>query len=198
MIITIARQCGCGGHEVAKILACNLNMELFDRKRLMEEAKQLGEAEENSNFFNERPINSLLYGIAMSFGNEKPMEKSLKLVKAITENHDAIIIGRCANIIYKGEKDVVSVYLFADDEFRVKNLMKRDGISEKEARNNIKEVDEKRMAFHKYCTDTVWGDAKEYNLCIDTGKIGMENTAKLIMDYIKCYHCKTDEGTNSR
>ena len=48
----------------------------------------------------------------------------------------------------------------------------------------IKEVDEKRTSFHKYCTDTVWGDAKEYQLCLDTGKIGFEKTAELIMNYI--------------
>lgn len=117
MIITIARQCGCGGHEVARILANKLGMELFDKKKLLEEAKQLGQAEEHSNFFNEIPINSLLYGIAMGFGNTKPMDRSLKLVKAITENKDAIIIGRCANIIYKDSKDVTSVYLL-----RIKNL----------------------------------------------------------------------------
>ena len=164
MIITIARQCGCGGHEVARILANKLGMELFDKKKLLEEAKQLGQAEEHSNFFNEVPINSLLYGIAMGFGNTKPMDRSLKLVKAITENKDAIIIGRCANIIYKDSKDVTSVYLFADKEFRIKYLMERDGISEKEAEKYIKEVDEKRTSFHKYCTDTVWGDANEKNI----------------------------------
>lgn len=184
MIITIARQCGCGGHEVARILANKLGMELFDKKKLLEEAKQLGQAEEHSNFFNEVPINSLLYGIAMGFGNTKPMDRSLKLVKAITENKDAIIIGRCANIIYKDSKDVTSVYLFADKEFRIKHLMERDGISEKEAEKYIKEVDEKRTSFHKYCTDTVWGDAKEYQLCLDTGKIGFEKTAEFIMNYI--------------
>ena len=48
----------------------------------------------------------------------------------------------------------------------------------------IKEVDEKRTSFHKYCTDTVWGDAKEYQICLDTGKIGFEKTAELIMNYI--------------
>ena len=93
-------------------------------------------------------------------------------------------IGRCANIIYKDSKDVTSVYLFADKEFRIKHIMERDGISEKEAEKYIKEVDEKRTSFHKYCTDTVWGDAKEYQLCLDTGKIGFEKTAELIMNYI--------------
>ena len=185
MIITIARQCGCGGHEVARILANKLGMELFDKKKLLEEAKQLGQAEEHSNFFNEVPINSLLYGIAMGFGNTKPMDRSLKLVKAITENKDAIIIGRCANIIYKDSKDVTSVYTFlTDKEFRIKHLWKETEFQKKRTEKYIKEVDEKRTSFHKYCTDTVWGDAKEYQLCLDTGKIGFEKTAEFIMNYI--------------
>ncbi|MFQ9213771.1 MAG: AAA family ATPase [Eubacterium ventriosum] len=182
MIITIARQCGCGGHEVARILANKLGMELFDKKKLLEEAKQLGQAEEHSNFFNEVPINSLLYGIAMGFGNTKPMDKSLNLLRLLPKQRRQLL--EDANIIYKDSKDVTSVYLFADKEFRIKHIMERDGISEKEAEKYIKEVDEKRTSFHKYCTDTVWGDAKEYQLCLDTGKIGFEKTAELIMNYI--------------
>ena len=79
MIITIARQCGSGGHEVAQILADKLGLELFDKNRLLEEARKLGKEDEFSDFFNERPVNSLLYGIAMSFGNEKPMSRHLIL-----------------------------------------------------------------------------------------------------------------------
>ena len=49
---------------------------------------------------------------------------------------------------------------------------------------NIKEVDEKRASFHKYCTDAVWGDARDYNLSIDTSVIGIEKTAEIILKYI--------------
>ena len=67
MIITIARQCGSGGHKVAQILADKLGLELFDKKRLLEEARKLDKEDEFNDFFNERPVNSLLYGIEMSW-----------------------------------------------------------------------------------------------------------------------------------
>ena len=69
-------------------------------------------------------------------------------------------------------------------KIRYVTLLAASAGSEKEAEKYIKEVDEKRTSFHKYCTDTVWGDAKEYQLCLDTGKIGFEKTAELIMNYI--------------
>ena len=61
MIITIARQCGSGGHEIGKELASRLGLELYDRKKLEEEAKKLGKLDENKEFFQEKAVNSLLY-----------------------------------------------------------------------------------------------------------------------------------------
>ena len=76
MIITIARQCGSGGHEIGKELASRLGLELYDRKRLEEEARKIGKFDENKDFFREKAVNSLLYSIAVSDGEANPMEKS--------------------------------------------------------------------------------------------------------------------------
>ena len=67
MIITIARQCGSGGHEIGRELASRLGMELYDRKKLEEEARKLGKYDENKEFFQEKAVNSLLYSIAVSY-----------------------------------------------------------------------------------------------------------------------------------
>ena len=79
MIITIARQCGSGGHEIGKELASRLGLELYDRKKLEEEAKKLGKLDENKEFFQEKAVNSLLYSIAVSYGESNPMENLLNL-----------------------------------------------------------------------------------------------------------------------
>ena len=184
MIITIARQCGSGGHEVAQILANKLGLELFDKNRLLEEARKLGKEDEFSDFFNERPVNSLLYGIAMSFGNEKPMSKALDFIKEVTKDKNAVIIGRCANIIYKDNPEVMKVFLHGNEAWRVDYVAERDSVSRREALKNIKEVVEKRASFHKYCTDAVWGDARDYNLSIDTATIGIEKAAEIILSYM--------------
>jgi len=171
MKITIARQCGSGGHEVAEALAEKLHLEIFDKKRFVEEAKKRNVYDENANFLNERPIDSFLYSIAMSYGATNP--------------RDRFIIGRCANHIYRDDKDCVSVYLHADRAVRCERIQKRDQISEREALKMIQEVDEKRAAFQEQCTSTKWGDGNEYDLCINTGIIGIEYAVEMILEYIR-------------
>mgnify|MGYP000881607438 FL=1 len=184
MIITIARQCGSGGHEIGKELASRLGLELYDRKKLEEEAKKLGKLDENKEFFQEKAVTSLLYSIAVSYGESNPMEKSFELIRELTQQKPAVIIGRCSGAIYANDPEATTVFLHADKDCRIKRVMERDGINEKKAAKLIKEVDEKRASFHKYCTDAVWGDARDYNLSIDTATIGIEKAAEIILSYM--------------
>lgn len=185
MIITIDRQCGCGGHRIGQILAQKLGLELYDKKKLMEEAKKLGKFDENRDFFDEKSVNSLLFSIAMNYGDKNPMENSFELVRKLTKGKSFVMIGRCSNIIYKDEVDVTTVFLHGDMEHRIKRIMERDGVSEKTARHSIKETDKKRETFHKSCTEIPWTDSTQYELCLDTGILGIERSAEIIMDYIR-------------
>ena len=184
MIITIARQCGSGGHEIGKELASRLGLELYDRKKLEEEAKKLGKLDENKEFFQEKAVNSLLYSIALSYGESNPMEKSFELIRELTQQKPAVIIGRCSGAIYANDSEATTVFLHADKDCRIKRVMKRDGIDEKKAAKLIKEVDEKRASFHKFCTGKEWGDAGQYQLSIDTGKLDISDVADMIINYI--------------
>ena len=184
MIITIARQCGSGGHEIGKELASRLGLELYDRKKLEEEAKKLGKLDENKEFFQEKAVNSLLYSIAVSYGASNPMERSFELIRELTQQKSAVIIGRCSGAIYANDPDATTIFLHADKDCRIKRVMKRDGIDEKKAAKLIKEVDEKRASFHKFCTGKEWGDAGQYQLSIDTGKLDISDAANMIINYI--------------
>lgn len=184
MIITIARQCGSGGHEIGKELASRLGLELYDRKKLEEEAKKLGKLDENKEFFQEKAVNSLLYSIAVSYGASNPMERSFELIRELTQQKSAVIIGRCSGAIYANDPDATTIFLHADKDCRIKRVMKRDGIDEKKAAKLLKEVDEKRASFHKFCTGKEWGDAGQYQLSIDTGKLDISDVADMIINYI--------------
>ena len=184
MIITIARQCGSGGHEIGKELTSRLGLELYDRKNLEEEAKKLGKLDENKEFFQEKAVNSLLYSIAVSYGASNPMERSFELIRELTQQKSAVIIGRCSGAIYANDPDATTIFLHADKDCRIKRVMKRDGIDEKKAAKLIKEVDEKRASFHKFCTGKEWGDAGQYQLSIDTGKLDISDAADMIINYI--------------
>ena len=184
MIITIARQCGSGGHEIGKELASRLGLELYDRKKLEEEAKKLGKLDENKEFFQEKAVNSLLYSIAVSYGESNPMEKSFELIRELTQQKSAVIIGRCSGAIYANDPEATTVFLHADKDCRIKRVMERDGINEKKAAKLIKEVDEKRASFHKFCTGKEWEDPSQYQLSIDTGKLDISDAANMIINYI--------------
>ena len=184
MIITIARQCGSGGHEIGKELASRLGLELYDRKKLEEEAKKLGKLDENKEFFQEKAVNSLLYSIAVSYGESNPMEKSFELIRELTQQKSAVIIGRCSGAIYANDPEATTVFLHADKDCRIKRVMERDGINEKKAAKLIKEVDEKRASFHKFCTGKEWEDDSQYQLSIDTGKLDISDAENMIINYI--------------
>jgi len=184
MIITIARQCGSGGHEIGKELASRLGLELYDRKKLEEEAKKLGKLDENKEFFQEKAVNSLLYSIAVSYGESNPMEKSFELIRELTQQKSAVIIGRCSGAIYANDPEATTVFLHADKDCRIKRVMERDGINEKKAAKLIKEVDEKRASFHKFCTGKEWEAPSQYQLSIDTGKLDISDAANMIINYI--------------
>ena len=117
MKITIARQCASGGHQAAELLSEQLGLEIFDKKRFVEEAKKRNVYDENANFLNEKPIDSFLYSIAMSYGTRNPRDRYINFVREVTEQENCIIIGRCANHIYKDEKDCISVFLHVDKKW---------------------------------------------------------------------------------
>ena len=112
------------------------------------------------------------------------MEKSFELIRELTQQKSAVIIGRCSGAIYANDPEATTVFLHADKDCRIKRVMERDGINEKKAAKLIKEVDEKRASFHKFCTGKEWEDASQYQLSIDTGKLDISDTADMIINYI--------------
>ena len=110
--------------------------------------------------------------------------KSFELIRELTQQKSAVIIGRCSGAIYANDPEATTVFLHADKDCRIKRVMERDGINEKKAAKLIKEVDEKRASFHKFCTGKEWEDANQYQLSIDTGKLDISNAADMIINYI--------------
>ena len=141
--------------------------------------------DENKEFFQEKAVNSLLYSIAVSYGDSNPMERSFELVRELTKGKSAVIIGRCSGAVYEKDPEATTIFLHADRDCRIERIMKRDNISKKEATHTVKEVDEKRAEFQEQYTSKKWGDGKEYDLCIDTGKIGIDHAVEMILQYIR-------------
>lgn len=184
MIITIGREYGSGGHDVGEMLSGKLEIVLYDKENLAENAKRLGYYDEIKFFYEEKPADSLLYAIAKSDDNGKMREKPFRHIKEIMGEQSCVIIGRCGNFIFRDEEEHISVFIHADIDKRIKRIARNNNISEKEAKNLIVETDQKRAEFHNQYTSENWGDSRGYQLSIDSGMIGIEQTVDLICDYI--------------
>ena len=165
MIITIARQCGCGAANVGKLLSKHYGIPFYTRKNLLEMADKRGMLDEMESFFDERPVDELLFAIS-SFGENRRdlTEKPLHALAAMIGDEDCIIIGRCGNYIFRERKDLVSLFLKGGLDERVDAVQQEQHISFADAKDFVEHTDECREAYHKYYTELTWGNAQDYDL----------------------------------
>lgn len=188
MIITIARQCGCSALEVGKLLAAHYHIPFYTRKNLMQMAKDNGVLGKMHDFFEERPVDELIYAISAienEEGNAETNRHSMRLLADLIGERDCVIIGRCGNYIFRNRADLVSVFLKGNFEERVKTMARHDGMSQTEAEEFVRETDDSRVRYHKYYTGLTWGNADDYDICFDSLRLGTEKTARFIEKYIE-------------
>ena len=159
MIITISRQYGSGGSQVAKILAERMGVWCYDRDIGITGVMGMG--------------NIPIY-------NQMFLEQA-KIIRKLANYGSAVFLGRCADYILKDIKNCTSVYLYADREFR-KNRVKEIYGSNAE----IMDKEEKNRAdYYNYYTGNRWGDINNYDFAINTSKVSFEEAADLIYRFAK-------------
>lgn len=193
-VISIGRQFGCGAHEIATKLSERLEVPYYDKEIIKRAAKDSGFDENLFSFYDERPTSSFLYSVSTdgfaSLTNSGGMledqvfQYQFDTIRKVASEGSCIIVGRCADYILRENPNLLTVFLHADDDFRRERVVKRYGISEKNAMREIKSVDRKRARFHNFYCDEKWGNAAAYDLSIDVSRFGIDNTVDLISAYI--------------
>lgn len=197
-IITIGRQYGSGGHEIGATIAQDLGIKLYDKEMLRRAAKESGLCEELFEMHDEKPTNSFLYSLIMdtySLGyspstyadmpiNHKVFLAQFDAIKRIAEDGSCVMVGRCADYALEGHEDVVNVFIYADLEQRIRRVARMYDLTDAKAKDIIIKTDKKRASYYNYYTNKTWGDAKSYDLCLNSAKLGVGGTAKAIIDYV--------------
>ena len=191
MIITIARLCGCRALHVGECLARHYGIPLYTRQTLMSLAREKGVLSEMDDFFEERPVDELLYAIS-SNSPTKATDKPLKILLDLIGNEDCITIGRCGNYIFRNRDDLTSVFLKGNLVTRISNIQDEKNMSKTKAEDFVSDEDDCRIRYHKYYTGLTWGNACDYDLCLDSCKLGTEQTATMIEQYIDLTNKKTE------
>ena len=200
-IITIGREFGSGGHEIGAHLAEKLEIPLYDKEMLDRASKDSGIAEEILKAHDEKPTSSFLYSLVMdtySLGyktgsysdmpiNHKIFLAQFEAIKKIADEGPCILIGRCADYALENYSNVLSVFIHADTTKRAKRISRMYDMTESKAREMILRTDKKRGSYYNYYTNKKWGSAKDYNLCIDSGKLGLDNAAKIIINAVQVF-----------
>lgn len=191
MVISIGRQHGSGGREIARLLAQELGIKCYDKEIVDEAAKHSDFSRDLINAYDEKRMSAFMlhaggYGLNENFRlNMQVVSAQFDAIREIASKGDCIFVGRCADYILRDRRDLVSVFILGDMDERLKCLERRQGLDVAAARKKIKEVDKDRSSFYKYYSDQTWGDAQNYDLCINSSRLGVEGTVKVIMDYIK-------------
>lgn len=199
IVITIARQYGSGGKTVGEMLADRLGVHFYNKElaKLASEDSGINEAL----FVNvdERGKSGHLFGnIPHVYAGELiPPESSeftsadnlfnyqAKVIRRLAEEEACVIVGRCADFVLKDYDNVLSVFVHAPHDFCMEQAAKKHSMSTKELERFIQKTDKFRAEYYKYHTGREWTDARNYDLCLDSSKLGFERCVEEIIAYMK-------------
>ncbi len=191
-IITINRQFGSGGREVAKRLADTLGCAYYDKELLNIVAKEIGVSSELVDKLDETNISNINYTFSRSFMSysQLPIEdiniSERKLIQELAHKTKGIFVGRCANKILS-EHNPLKVYIYSSSmDFRIDRCFdKVPSDLQTKLREDIEKeilaIDSKRSAYYKNKTGDDWGNVENYNLCIDTSKVSIKKAVEIIV-----------------
>lgn len=199
LIVTIGRQYGSGGSEVGKKLAEALGVHCYDKDILRMNSTESGIKESYFHLADERAGNKLLYKIidslvpdrgAPSFGSDLVSADNLfrfqsEVIRKLAAEESCVFIGRCADYVLEGSEDLVRIFLYADLEARVARIREKKLYEEKDLVKNVKRIDKERRDYHRYYTGHSWEDVENYDLMLNTAKLGVDGTVEAIKDYIR-------------
>lgn len=200
-IITFAREFGSGGHEVAKKVSEICDFSFYDKELIALAAKESGLSENLFDGLDEKPTNSLLYSLVMGlqsgnssycrYGDMTSADSVFRIqsqvIREIAAKGSCVIVGRCADYVLREQPRLINVFVHADLDFRIERIMKKFDMKEKVAQDYIVKTDKKRSSFYNFYTNKMWGSVDNYDISIDTSKIGTDNAAKLIADYVNMF-----------
>ena len=193
-IITIGRQFGSAGREIGYKVAKDLGIKLYDKEMLDRAAKESGICQELFETHDEKPTSSFLYSLVMdtySLGytnsaymdmpiNHKVFLAQFDAIKKIADEGPCILVGRCADYALEEYDNVLSVFIHADLDARIRRIARIYDLTDAKAKEMIIKTDKKRASYYNYYSNKKWSSAESYDICLDSSILGIEGTAEAI------------------
>ncbi len=198
VVITIARQYGSGGRTVGEMLAKRLDIHYYDKELMKLASEDSGINESLFANTDEKLKNTNLFKIAHRVyhgelispesddfvSTQNLFNYQAKIIKELAEQESCVIVGRCADFILKDYDNVLSVFIHATHEYSMEQAAKKHSMPSKELERFILKTDKHRADYYKYYTGREWTDARNYDLCLDSSKLGYNRCVEEIISYM--------------
>ena len=186
-IITLGREYCTGGRYIAEDVAKALGIKLYDKELITMAAKNSGLSEEAVAASEKRHTHSLLYSL-YTMGNELPLGDQVfilqsRIIKQLAEEGPCVILGRCGDYVLRERPNVLRTFVYAPLETRIQFAKSRPDAKDMPDRlweTQLAKHDRARASYYNYYTENRWGEAKNYDLCLNA-TLGREACADLIV-----------------
>lgn len=194
--ICIGRQLGSGGRQIGHILAEQLGIAYYDKEILAIAAEEsgLGRGVFERNDERKGFLHTFLGAVQPFFGggdfyaNQLSEENLFTLqsgvIKKVASERSGIFIGRVADYILREHPHMVSVFISASTDDRARRIMETEKIDRKTALRRIEDGDTQRASYYNFYSAGTWGSADNYDLCINSSVLGIDETAQFIRNFI--------------
>ncbi len=182
-IITVSREHGSCGKQIGGILAERLGVPFYYKEVAAMAAEESGLHKEFISDINKNTP-SLMKELYLSNSVIRAaVQAQDKIVRKIADQGSCVIVGRAADYILRDYPDVIRIFIYAPEEYKVRQIMKAYGDSEEAARKNVQQRTASRSSYYRSITGKEWGDVHNYDFVIDSS-VGVEKSVDMIMDMI--------------
>ncbi|MCU6746646.1 MULTISPECIES: cytidylate kinase-like family protein [Lachnospiraceae] len=189
-IITIGRQYGSNGRSIAQKLSDKLGIHYYDKELIYLASQKNDISYEELLKVDEKRADPWRYPVEDDMQmnrrfryepmNDVLFETEKKVILELAEKEDCIIVGRCANYVLREKENVRNIFFYAPLEERIKTIMERASVDEKEAAYLIKKIDKQRRYYYNSYTDRRWEDMEQYDICMDTVKMSVDSILDIL------------------
>ena len=188
-IISVGREYGSAGHEIAERIAKELGFKFYDRNMLDEIAQEKNIEVKYLEKYEEKPRNLILSRSVKGYSNS--IEEVIAdmqfeyLRKKADSGESVVVVGRCAEEVLKDKEGLISIFILGDREVKLNRIKEKFHIEETEALLKMRRHDKNRKRYHNRHSDGKWGDSRSYDLCVNSSKMGVDKTVDILVTYIR-------------
>ena len=185
LIITISRTYGSRGRDIGMKLAKELGIDFYGKQELMEIAKQTSDYSKVRAFYEEMPVTSLLFAIAVENSAQVRGDLPFEFIRKLTNGKSFVMVEQCGSYIFRDSDRCLRLFIHAPVRTRAEHRSKVENIPVNKILRTVQAHDRERSAFHRYYTGEEWGRAEVYDLCLASDALGVDGTVAFIKDYLK-------------